>query len=174
MKRVIKRNLFFLFFLIGAFHPFPAFTQIDTFFSPEVNLKEKLLKEMESATSTLDLAISEITSLEMAQALVKTRQRGVKVRVIADSKLATMRTSKITFLIQQGVLVKVLGGKEKGRMNLRFTIIDGKSVIPGFFDWTETLLKWNYENILIIHESETVATYQKEFDRLWREKRVIQ
>ena len=129
---------------------------------------------MESTTSTLDLAIREITSLEMAQSLVKARQRGVKVRVIADSKQANMRTSKITYLIQQGILVKVLGGKEKGVMNLRFAILDGKRVFTGSFDWTEASLKWNYENILIIHESETVAIYQKEFDRLWREKRVIQ
>jgi phosphatidylserine/phosphatidylglycerophosphate/cardiolipin synthase-like enzyme len=174
MKRVIKGTLFFLFFLIGIFQLSPAFTQIETLFSPEINLKEKLLNEVESATLTLDLAIPEITSFEMAQALVKARQRGVKVRVIADSKLANMRASKITFLIQQGILVKVLGGKEKGVMTLRFAIIDGKSVLTGSFDWTEALLKWNYENILIIHESETVVSYQKEFDRLWREKRVIQ
>jgi phosphatidylserine/phosphatidylglycerophosphate/cardiolipin synthase-like enzyme len=174
MKRVIKGTLFFLFYLVGTLQSSPAFTQIETLFSSEVSLKEKLLKEMESATLTLDLAIPEITSLEMAQALVKARQRGVKVRVIADSKLANRRTSKITFLIQQGILVKVLGGKEKGVMNLRFAIIDGKGVFTGSFDWTEALLKWNYENILIIHESVTVVSYQKEFDRLWREKRVIQ
>jgi phosphatidylserine/phosphatidylglycerophosphate/cardiolipin synthase-like enzyme len=84
-----------------------------------------------------------------------------------------MRTSKITYLIQEGILVKVLGGKEKGMMNHRFAILDGDRVLTGSFDWSEASLKWNYENILIIHESEAVAAYQKEFDRLWREKRVI-
>jgi len=109
----------------------------------------------------------------MAQALIKAKQRGVRVRVIADSKQANMKTSKITYLIQQGILVKVLGGKEKEVMNHRFAILDGKRVLTGSFDWSEASLKWNYENILILHESEVVATYQKEFDRLWREKRVI-
>jgi phosphatidylserine/phosphatidylglycerophosphate/cardiolipin synthase-like enzyme len=129
---------------------------------------------MESTTSTLDLAIREITSLDLAQALVKAKQRGVKVRVIADSKQANMKTSKITYLIQQGIPVKVLGGKEKGVMNHRFAILDGKRVLTGSFDWSEASLKWHYENMLILHESEGVAAYQKEFDRLWREKRVIQ
>jgi len=138
-----------------------------------VSIKESILKEMESTTSVLDLAIHEITSLDMAQALVKAKQRGVRVRVIADSKQANMKTSKVTYLIQQGILVKVLGGKEKGVMNHRFAILDGKRVLTGSFDWSEASLKWNYENILILHESEGVATYQKEFDRLWREKRVI-
>ena len=173
MERVKKGGLFLLLFLIGALQESPAIAEIETLFSPEVSIKESILKEMESTTSTLDLAIREITSLDMAQALVKAKQRGVKVRVIADSKQANMKTSKITYLIQQGIPVKVLGGKEKGVMNHRFAILDGKRVLTGSFDWSEASLKWNYENILILHESEVVATYQKEFDRLWREKRVI-
>ena len=173
MERVKKGGLFLLLFLIGALQESPAIAEIETLFSPEVSIKESILKEMESTTSVLDLAIHEITSLDMAQALVKAKQRGVKVRVIADSKQANMKTSKITYLIQQGILVKVLGGKEKEVMNHRFAILDGKRVLTGSFDWSEASLKWNYENILILHESEGVATYQKEFDRLWREKRVI-
>lgn len=173
MERVKKRVLFLLLFLIWAFQESPAIAEIETLFSPGENLKEGILKEMESTTSALDLAIHEITSLDMAQALVKAKQRGVKVRVIADSKQANMKTSKITYLIQQGIPVKVLGGKEKGVMNHRFAILDGKRVLTGSFDWSEASLKWHYENMLILHESEGVAAYQKEFDRLWREKRVI-
>jgi len=173
MERVKKGALFLLLFLIGVLQESPAIAEIETLFSPEVSIKESILKEMESTTSVLDLAIHEITSLDMAQALVKAKQRGVRVRVIADSKQANMKTSKVTYLIQQGILVKVLGGKEKGVMNHRFAILDGKRVLTGSFDWSEASLKWNHENILILHESEGVATYQKEFDRLWREKRVI-
>jgi len=173
VERVKKGVLFLLLFLIWALQESPAIAETETLFSPGVSIKESILKEMESTTSTLDLAIREITSLDMAQALVKAKQRGVKVRVIADSKQANMKTSKITYLIQQGIPVKVLGGKEKGVMNHRFAILDGKRVLTGSFDWSEASLKWHYENMLILHESEGVAAYQKEFDRLWREKRVI-
>jgi phosphatidylserine/phosphatidylglycerophosphate/cardiolipin synthase-like enzyme len=174
VERVIKRGLLLLLLFIWSLEVSPATAEIETIFSPGENIKECLLKEMDSITSTLDLAIREITSLDMAQALVKAKQRGVKVRVIADSKQANIRTSKITYLIQQGIQVKVLGGKEKGVMNHRFAVLDGKRVLLGSFDWSEAPLKWNYENILVLHESETVDAYQKEFDRLWREKRVIQ
>jgi len=174
MERVKKGGLFLFLFLIGALQSSSAIAEIETLFSPGGSIKENLQKEVESTASTLDLAIHEITSLEMAQILVKAKQRGVKVRVIADSKQANIRTSKITYLIQQGILVKVLGGKEKGVMNHRFMILDGKRVLIGSFDWSEASLNWNYENILILNESEVVASYQKEFDRLWREKRVIE
>lgn len=174
MERVKKGVFFSLLFLLSALQESPAIGEIETIFSPGGRIKESILKELESTTSTVDLAIHEITSLEMAQALAKARQRGVKVRVIADSKQANIRTSKITYLIQQGILVKVLGGKEKGVMNHRFAILDGDRVLTGSFDWSEASLKWNYENILIVHGSEAVAAYQNEFDRLWREKRVIE
>jgi phosphatidylserine/phosphatidylglycerophosphate/cardiolipin synthase-like enzyme len=58
-------------------------------------------------------------------------------------------------------------------MNHRFAILDGQRVITGSYDWSEASQRWNYDNILILKESEVVASYQREFDRLWREKRVI-
>ena len=173
MERVKKGGLFLLLFFLWTLQESPAIAEIETLFSPEVSIKENILKEMESTSSTLDLAIHEITSLDMAQALVKAKQRGVKVRIVADSKQAKIKTSQINYLIRQGIPVKVLGGKEKGVMNHRFAIFDGKRVLTGSFEWSEVSAKWNYENILMVHESEVVATFQKEFERLWREKRVI-
>ena len=168
-----KIILLFLFFVLWAFLDSPVLAEVEVLFSPEGTIKGRLLKEVESTTSTLELAIHDITSFDMVQALLKAKQRGVKVRVIADSKQANMKTSKITYLIQQGIPVKVFGGKEKGVMNHRFAILDGKRVLTGSFDWSEASLKWHYENMLILHESEGVTAYQKEFDRLWREKKVI-
>ena len=160
-------------FSLWIFYISPAMAETEAIFSPGESIKESILKEVESTTSTLDLAIHEITSLDMAQALLKAKQRGVKVRLIVDSKQAKAKSSQVTYLIHQGILVKVLGGKERGVMNHRFTILDGKKVMAGSFNWTETSEKWNYENIVILTEGEVVAAYQKEFDKLWREKRVI-
>jgi phosphatidylserine/phosphatidylglycerophosphate/cardiolipin synthase-like enzyme len=151
----------------------PALAETEAIFSPERSIKESLLKEVESVTSTMDVAVREVTSPDMASALLKAKGRGVKVRVIADSKQAKMKSSQITTLIHQGIPVKVLRGKDHGVMNHRFVILDAKKVVTGSFDWSEASEKWNYENIAIIKDSDVVASYQKEFDRLWREKRVI-
>ena len=169
----MRKVVFILFFSLWILQESLAIAEIETIFSPEGSIKESLLKEVDSTTSTLELAIHEITSFDLAQAIVKAKQRGVKVRIMADSKQAKAKSSRITFLINHGIPVKVLGGKEKGVMNHRFTILDGKKVLTGSFDWSETSEKWNYENVLIIGDSEVVASYQREFDRLWREKSVI-
>ena len=169
----MKKLVFIFLFSLWILQESLAIAEIETIFSPEGSIKESLLKEVDSTTSTLELAIHEITSFDLAQAIVKAKQRGVKVRIMADSKQAKAKSSRITFLIKQGIPVKVLGGKEKGVMNHRFAILDGKKILTGSFDWSETSEKWNYENVLIIRDSEVVASYQREFDRLWREKRVI-
>jgi phosphatidylserine/phosphatidylglycerophosphate/cardiolipin synthase-like enzyme len=174
MERVKKGILFLFLFLIGTLLESPATAETEAIFSPRENIKENILKELESTTLTLDVAIHEITSFDMAQALVKAKQRGVKVRGIVDSKQANIRNSKITYLIQQGISVKVLGQKERGTMNHRFAILDGKRILTGSFDWSEASLKWNYESLLILHQADVVDNYQKEFERLWREKRVIE
>ena len=164
----------FFFFAWWVFLVSPAGAETEVLFSPEGVIKEHVLKEVESTTSTLDLAVHEITSSDMAQAFLKARERRVKVRIIADSRQAKMKSSKITYLIHQGILVKVLGGKGKELMNHRFAILDGKKVITGSYDWSRPPESSSYENVLILTDSEVVSSYQKEFDRLWREKRIIQ
>ena len=169
MKKVILIILFSLWVLQGS----PAIAEIEAIFSSEGSIKETLLVEIESTHSTLELAIHGITSLDMAQPLLKAKQRGVKVRVITDSKQAKMKSTQITYLINQGIPVKVLGGKDREVMNHRFAIFDRKKVLTGSYEWSEVSEKWNYENILILTDSEVVDSYQKEFERLWREKRII-
>ena len=164
---------YFLLSCLFLFQVSFASGETEAVFSQERSIKEVLLKEVESTTSTIDLAVREITSPEMSQALLKAKERGVKLRVIADSKQAKMRSSQITTLIHQGISVKVLRGKDEGVMNHRFAIFDGKKVVTGSFDWSEASEKLNYENIVIIRDSEGVASYQREFERLWRGKRVV-
>ena len=169
----MRRVLFLLAILLLIFQGSPVFGEMEILFSSEKDIKEAILNEIEGATSTIDLAIHEFSSLEMAQALLKAKGRGVKIRIITDSKQANLRSSKITSLIQGGIQVKVLGGKDKGVMNHRFVIFDGKKVFAGSYDWSDASAKKNYENILILTENEVTESYQKEFERLWREKRVI-
>jgi phosphatidylserine/phosphatidylglycerophosphate/cardiolipin synthase-like enzyme len=159
--------------LFGILQPSPILAETEVLFSSDRSIQEALLSEIESAQSTIDLAIREITSQHLTDALLRAKRRGVKVRVVTDSKQAKMKSSKITSLIHEGIPVKVLKGKDHGVMNHRFVIFDGKKAVTGSFDWSEASGKWNDENILILSETEVVLSYQKEFERLWREKRVI-
>ncbi len=169
MKRIFLALLFLSLSLAGS----PATAEIEALFSAEVNIREAFLKEIETLSETLDLALYEITSVDLVHALARAKERGVKVRVVTDSKQARIKSSRVNLLIKQGVSVKTLGGKEKGAMNHRFAILDGKKVITGSHGWAEGSVRGDYESILIIQDNDLANSYQKEFDRLWREKRVI-
>ena len=165
--------ILFSIWLLGMLHPPAASAEVEVFFAPEGEMKNAILAEIDSSRETIDVAVHEIASLELAQALAKAKQRGAKVRVITDGKQARLKSSRITYLVTQGVLVKVLKGKEKGVMNHRFAIFDGKKVMTGSFDWSEESEKLNYENMVVLNDKEAVVSFQDEFDRLWREKRII-
>ncbi|MDI6764411.1 MAG: phospholipase D-like domain-containing protein [Thermodesulfobacteriota bacterium] len=169
MKRIFLTLLFLLSSLTGS----PATAEIEALFSTEVNIQEALLKEIETLSETLDLALYEITSADLVQALVRAKERGVRVRVVTDSKQARIKSSRVNLLIKRGISVKTLGGKEKGAMNHHFAILDGKKVITGSHDWFTGSGKGDYESILIIQNNDLADSYQKEFERLWREKRMI-
>lgn len=114
MKRIFLILLFLLLSLTGS----PATAEIEALFSTEVNIREALLKEIETLSETLDLALYEITSADLVQALARAKGRGVKVRVVTDSKQARIKSSRVNLLIKQGISVKILGGKEKGAIPL--------------------------------------------------------
>jgi phosphatidylserine/phosphatidylglycerophosphate/cardiolipin synthase-like enzyme len=172
MKKIVSAILLLIWFLT-LLQLSEAGAEVEVFFSPEGEMKGSILAEIESSRETIDVAIHEITSLDIAQALSKAKQRGVKVRVITDSKQSKVKSSRITSLVTQGVQVKILKGKEKGVMNHRFAIFDGKKVLTGSFNWSEGSENLNYENMVIFNDKEAVGPFQNEFDRLWREKRVI-
>jgi mitochondrial cardiolipin hydrolase len=169
----MKKVILFLFLFLQGFYAFPAIAETEAVFSPESSIKEVLLHEIGSTTSTIEIALNGMTSSDMARALGEAKQRGVKVRIIADSKQAKSKLSQITFLIQKGVIVKVFGSLGRGSMNYRFAVFDGKKVMVGSYDWSESSEKGSYENILFLEGSEAVAPYQKEFERLWREKKIV-
>ncbi len=170
----MRQRIILSLFLIAWVFPYPSSSaEIEAVFSPEGGIKEYLLKEIESTTAAIDLALYEVTSSDLAQALSKARQRGVRIRMIADSRQAKKKESQVTYLISQGILTKVLGSQERSVMNHRFAILDGKKIVTGSFSWSEASDRWNFENIIVCADTEASAAYQREFDRLWREKRVI-
>src|SRR4030042_3120503 len=103
----------FILLSLGILQSLPIFAETEVLFSPEQSIQEALFKEIDSAQSTIDLAVREITPQNLTQALLRAKGRGVRVRVITDSKQAKLKSSKITSLIKEGLLVKVLKGDRK-------------------------------------------------------------
>ncbi|MEO0293399.1 MAG: phospholipase D family protein [candidate division WOR-3 bacterium] len=151
------------------------FFSIQVYFSPNGGAKEAILREIENAKNTIDVAMYILTDRELSNALVLARERGVTIKVLLDGKSAKeIEYSKHLFLKNKNVDVRLYEAppsnyrKYKGIMHNKFAIIDKKTIITGSFNWTHSAEELNNENLLIIKdEKELIKKFQHEFSKLW-------
>ncbi len=146
-------------------------------FSPYGKCASQILREIGRAEKEILVAVYAFTNDEIAWALVKAGQRGVKVQVVVDQEFdAANSVSKKSFLEQQRVAVRRVTGLNKGNgaglMHQKFAVIDRRVVLTGSYNWTVSAENANDENLLVFRDAGPLAEeYRKEFFRLWEKKR---
>lgn len=147
----------------------------NTYFSSNSKISDRIIKSINDSQKTIDLALYEFTSEELQKNLNSARDRGVKIRIIADRLQASDKDTVIPKLIQDGYEVKLLSGREnktnRGSMHHKFAIFDGKLLETGSYNWTYSADNLNYENAVFTSSPELISAYQSEFSRLWEEVR---
>ncbi len=147
---------------------------VRVFFSPNGGCTDAVIYEIGRAKKYIDVAMYAFTSRPIAQALVKAKKRGVRIRVILDKKFNShTRFSKFKYLMKKGIDVKLVSPPPgvRGRVGLmhhKFAVIDGKVLLTGSFNWTASAEKLNYENLLVFYSEKLASIYEKEFKRIWR------
>lgn len=137
---------------------------IKSMFSPDGQIAETLIHLIDSSKRSIDVAMYCFTRRDLAWALVRAKNRGVKVRVILDESNSHSKYSKFRFFENKGINVKL----HEITMHNKFAIIDGKILITGSYNWTASAEERNRENILIIKNAPDLTDkYQQEFDKLW-------
>ena len=122
-----------------------------------------LVEQVEAATASIDVAIFDFTSAELATALVRARDRGVAIRIVADARQARGRRSAIPLLRSAGIDVRIARGR--GVMHQKFAIFDGRLLVTGSYNWTDAAERRNSENALFLDEPALVARYGEWFER---------
>ena len=140
---------------------------ISLFFSPQgYAMYEGVIPLINQAKESIDLSIFFLTHNNASKALVRAKERGVKVRVIVDATGATNGYSKHKYLRENNIEVKVetWGGK----MHMKSALIDKKNIIVGSMNWTSAGESKNDENTLIIlNDVINGKKISKFFEELW-------
>ena len=110
-----------------------------------------------------------LTSREIAQELVKAKERGVVIRIFLDQSQENSKYSKSRYLMKRGVEVRYYVGS--GLMHNKFAVIDGNVLITGSFNWTPTADRENQENLLIMTDKDLIKQYSGRFEFLWKSGR---
>ncbi|WP_038057281.1 phospholipase D-like domain-containing protein [Thermus amyloliquefaciens] len=168
---------------------------LETYFMPQdgQRAKARLVALIEGAQESLEGAFYEFRDLEIARALLRARERGVRVRIYGESDF---RNDFRRYLVgaalgQQGEVPKVPQAalrervrplsldceeivglpvcfdEREGFMHHKFLVVDGKAVWTGSTNMTWNAFARNNENSLLLPSSILAQGYAREFQALF-------
>lgn len=133
-------------------HVLPTYTDgtvVESYFSPSDDaMNNAIIPAIDSADSSLDIAIFYLTSQEITDAILAAKNRGATVRVILDSTGAGNTYSKHDQLCAAGIPVKIENWN--GKMHMKALMADGDNMIIGSQNFTGAANNDNDENTLWI------------------------
>jgi len=156
-----------LFSTLSVGQPGYASAATAALFSPGGGVRSRIIAEIDQAQSTIDIAIYSFTADAIRDGLIAARNRGVAIRIIADSSQADEAGAEIATLENAGFQVKRTSGLSGGIMHDKYMIIDGKLLLTGSYNWSASAEDRNYENAVFIQGSSLVQKYADDFDRIW-------
>jgi len=155
-------------FATGIFSTLPVSpTPTEAFFSPKAGASAKIVQEINQALDTIDIAIYSFTRDEIADALIAAKNRGVQIRILADSSQANGIGSEIARLEAAGFQLKRTDGGGGGILHDKFAIFDGRLVFTGSYNWSTNAEENNDENAIFIRNTAVIAAFQTTFNSMW-------
>ncbi|KAJ9465457.1 Mitochondrial cardiolipin hydrolase [Diplonema papillatum] len=124
------------------------------------------LQYLGSAEQTLDICVFTMTNDEIANCILNSHRRGVKVRILTDNDQARSLGSDIEKFVRAGIPCTVDDKPE--HMHHKFAVLDNRVLINGSFNWTAQAQSGNDENVMITSEPAFIQAYNAEFENLWR------
>jgi len=146
-------------------------------FSPAGECSVHILNAVDGAQQEILVAMYAFTSMPLAQALVRARERGVAVRVILDPRFDAKSGNSVSgFLGAAGIPIAQVAGRARGNqraglMHQKFVVVDRAMLASGSYNWTHAADNFNHENLLIFRSAGPLAEeFRREFLRLWDEQ----
>ncbi|MEP9410534.1 MAG: hypothetical protein HRF42_03895 [Candidatus Brocadia sp.] len=138
----------------------------DVYFTPQ-EIKGQILHAIEGCRESLDIAVRDITSRDIINALVKAGERGVHIRIVIDRKRSLTKGPLSRLYKNKDFAIKTL--VQKGQMYSNFAIFDSKLLATGSYCWSGDAGRFNRYNTIFTDETRLLVKYQREFDRLFHE-----
>lgn len=157
------RSLAFIVFLFIA-SPYQA-QAIDVYFSPRGGCSDAIIRELRSATVSVDVALYQLSYAPLLAALRETAIRGVTVRVLVNVSVEQTQPKALPLIDHPCVFFRA-DAREKIHHN-KFCVVDGRTVLTGSFNWTENAELRNAENLLVIRDTGLSSRFSSNFQSHW-------
>lgn len=134
---------------------------VSLLFCPRGNCEQRIIKELEQATDSIEFAAFSFTSKPIAQALIGLQEEGVCVSGVMESFGARSKWSQASILRQHGV--SVVFAQTPGLMHHKWFLIDGRRAIVGSYNPSSSANARNAETLVFISEPAVSQALQSEF-----------
>ncbi len=126
--------------------------------------REALLDLLGQARREVWVATFVLTDAAVVEALLAAHRRGVRVRVVLESR--NLQNSAHAPLLQAGLEVRRDGNPYT--MHHKVMVLDGEWVVTGSYNFTASAYRRNNENLLILRDAALAQRYLLEVEALWK------
>ena len=144
------------------------------------NLLEVIINFIDGANTSLCIAVQELDSRPIAEAIIRARQRRVVVKLVLEASYLTEKKAvldpfladgenEINRFLQDAILrasINVRSDFNPEIFHQKFIIRDNKSLLTGSANFTETDTSQNLNHIVIVHDGIIARIYRREFDEI--------
>ncbi len=128
------------------------------------NVAEALIDIINSAQSSIDMAIYELNRDNIGDAILAARDRGVQVRLVTDSdELEELET--LIHLEEEGI--PIITDERRALMHNKFVVIDQQAVWTGSWNMTPNGSFRNNNHAIYIQSPELAENYLAEFNEMF-------
>ncbi|MCK4935772.1 MAG: hypothetical protein KAR84_02870 [Elusimicrobiales bacterium] len=135
-----------------------------------------LVAAIDDASQTIEVALYGFTLTNVAEALVRAKDRGVNVRIVINQKHTFVRRSEeIQYLIDNNINLRTIRGVGSyGIMHNKIGIIDNRILSAGSFNWVVSANVANTENMIFTADTKTIRGYSRAFEWMWTNSRSLE
>ena len=135
-------------------------------FFPDEENEERLIHWIKQAKTELLICVFTITNNGLRNAVRHAHQQGINVRVISDDECMKQQGSDVQYLRDAGIPTEI-DTNPNAHMHNKFVVIDKSIIITGSFNWTQSAVHANQENLLVLYDPVVCEQYIDYFNELW-------
>lgn len=134
-------------------------------------LDNQLAALINTAQSSVDMAIYQLDSASVVQALLDAKKRGANVRVVTDISIFNDAKENPPFKKLEAAKIPVVAGNPNAIMHNKFVVVDKQAVWTGAWNFTENDTYRYNNNGIVIHSPELARNYAAVFEKMFGEKK---
>jgi phosphatidylserine/phosphatidylglycerophosphate/cardiolipin synthase-like enzyme len=135
----------------------------------KASLDEKLTAFVNTAQSSVDMAVYQLDLPNVTQALIEAKKRGATVRVATDIDIYDDPKENPSFKQLEKAGIQVVGGNPNAIMHDKFVVVDEKSVWIGSWNFTTNDTYRYNNNGIAIQSSELAKNYTVTFEKMFQD-----